>query len=327
MPHESSSVPPVAGLRCLVLGAGGFLGRALASALCDRGAVVGGLGHGARDGAAVDGRVRWTEADLADRTALRRALDGTEVVFHVLGPPVRDLEHPATAPHFVDAAETAALLEACRAAGVRKVVFASSGGSVYGIPARIPTPESAPAAPLSAYGAGCVAIERELERFRDRHGLDHHVLRIANAYGPGQSPLRGRGVVATMLFCALTGRPLEVWGSGSTARDFVHVDDVAAALIYAARYAGGERIMNVGSSRGRTLDEVVADVKEVLELPGAPVVVRPPRALDVPVSVLDTALITRATPWRPRVPWLHGLAGTAQWLRDAYGVRAAVRRR
>ncbi|HEX3462682.1 MAG TPA: NAD-dependent epimerase/dehydratase family protein [Candidatus Elarobacter sp.] len=318
--HLGEAPKSVAGLRCTVLGGGGFLGRRLASALCEGGAAVEGFGHGPREGDALDERVRWTEAGLADGRALRRALDGADVVFHLIGPPVRDLDR---APNGSAAADgpTSALLDACVAARVRKVVFASSGGAVYGVPPSVPTTERAPVAPVSAYGAGCAAIERRLESYRRRFGLGFQSLRIANAYGPGQSPFRGRGVAATTVFRALAGLPIEIWGSPATTRDFVHVDDVASAFAHAAVYHGDERIMNVGTGRGTTLAQLVADVTHVLELPHAPIVVTPPRALAVPVSVLDAALITRSTGWRPRVPWFEGLADTARWQRAAYGLR------
>ena len=318
--YLSEAPASVAGLRCVVLGAAGFLGRRLSTTLYDLGASVEGFGHGPRDGAALDERVRWNEADLSDRRALRSVLDGADVVFDLLGPPVRDVERAVDASASEDDGGTSALLDACLEARVGKVVFASSGGAVYGKPAKFPTPERAPAAPVSAYGAACAVIERQLQRYHVRHGLAYQALRVANAYGPGQSPFRGRGVVAATVFRALAGRPMEIWGSARTMRDFVHVDDVCAAFAEVAVYAGEERVMNVGSGRGRTLAELVADVKEVLELPRARVVARPARALDLPVSVLDTALIARSLRWRARVPWLDGLAGTARWQRAAYAL-------
>ena len=301
-----------------MLGAAGFLGSALTSALCDGGAMVEAFGRAPAEHQRLDRRARWTEAEVRDGSALRRALGDVDVVFHLLGPPAVDLSRgPLDAPSArVD--EAATVLDACGAAGAGRIVFASSGGTVYGVAQTLPTPETAPARPISAYGASCLAIEELLEARRARGGPEYVVLRIANAYGAGQSPLRGRGVVASMLHHALTGRPIEIWGDGTTTRDFVHVDDVASALLHAARSGGDVRIMNVGSSHGRTLDQLVADIKEVLQMPGAPVVRVPPKTLDVPVSVLDTALIRRVTGWRPQVPWESGLAATARWLRATY---------
>jgi UDP-glucose 4-epimerase len=311
--------PPLAGVRCVVLGAAGFLGRRLAAVLSDAGATVVGFGHASRERFPLDERVRWTEGDVRARATLTRALDGAEVVFHLLGPAVRDVERPADAAWCAQDGETDVLLGACRDARVRTFVFASSGGAVYGNPATVPTSERDAVAPVSAYGAGCVAIERRLAQCHAQHGLGYRILRIGNAYGPGQSPFRRRGVVATTLFGALSGQPVEIWGSPWTTRDYVHVDDVATACVHVAAYAGPERVFNVGSGRGRTLAELVADVKELLGVPIA-TLARPARPLALPISVLDTSLIARATGWQPSVPWLEGLADTARWQRAAYGL-------
>jgi UDP-glucose 4-epimerase len=311
--------PSLDGARCLVLGGGGFLGRALSTALCDRGAVVRGFGHPPPEGEAVDRRVHWLDGEFSDLAAVRRAIDGREIVFHLLGSSIPELAD-------LDVAEdltahvywTVKLLDACLDAKVRRLVFASSGGAVYGIPSLIPTPETAATEPISAYGTTRLAIERYLALYHHRHGLDYHVLRIGNAYGPGQSPFRRQGVVAATLYRALAGHALEIWGAGETTRDFIHVDDVVEAFLDATQYAGAHRVMNVGCSEGRSLDDVVADVKLLLNIPAATVVRKPRRPVDIPVSILDTALIRGSTPWRPHVAWPDGLAETTGWLRARY---------
>jgi len=313
-----SATGSMAGVRCLVLGAGGFLGGALCAALGEQGAVVHAYGRSLP--APASRRGLWTEAAFEDGTALSAALCGQEVVFHLLS---SSLPHASNRDPAGDVLSQVVpsirLLEQCRAARVRKVVFASSGGTVYGIPAKVPTPEHAGTAPISAYGIGKLMVERYLELFRHLHGLDYCVLRIANPYGPGQSPFKQQGVVAAMLHRALSGSAIELWGTGEVTRDFIHVNDVSAAFMAAARYAGPHRTMNVGSGQGRSLNQIVADLRDVLGRPGLEVVRKGARAADVPVSVLDTALIRGATGWRPGVEWMDGLTETAQWMRAAYG--------
>jgi len=123
-----------------------------------------------------------------------------------------------------------------------------------------------------------------------------------------------------MLHRALSGSAVEMWGGGGVTRDFIHVDDVAAAFAAAAVYDGPHRVMNVGSGRGRSLDQVVADVAAAAGRPGLEVVRKPGRPADVPVSILDSGLMQRETGWRPRIGWTNGLAGTAAWVRSAYGL-------
>ena len=308
--------PSVAGRRCLVLGAGGFLGGQLASALCDRRATVEGYCRSLPPSA--DARVRWTVAAFDDDRALAKALHDQELVF-LLGPSSGDLAAPDAAQRFAEhVAWTARLLDAARVAGVRTIVFASSGGAVYGAGAMLPTPESSPAQPISFYGLNRVAIECHLELYRRLYGLDYRVLRIANCYGPGQSPLRARGFVAVALQRAMSGRPIEIWGSSAIARDFIYVDDVVRALVHVAGFDGQQRIFNVGSGVARTLGEVIGDIARVLGMSDVAVIAMPPRLVDVPVSVLDTTRIRALTRWRERVCWEDGLAHTAEWLRAAY---------
>lgn len=309
----------VCGLRCLVLGARGFLGQVLAAALRRAGAEVQGFDRGPAPGQLAG--LGWTVASLEDDAALASALRGQEAVFHLVG---GSLPHTSNRDPAADVAvqvlPSLRLLELCRSANVRRVVFASSGGTVYGTSSVVPTPEDAPTAPISAYGVNKLMIERFLHLYQYLHGLQYQVLRIANPYGPGQSPFRPQGVVAVMLHAALRGEPLEIWGAGEVVRDFVHVDDVAAAFLAAAMYDGPHRVMNVGSSHGRSLNDVLADVMATVGRPDLAVIRKPARAADVPVSILDTALIRQETGWRPKVEWHAGLAGTAAWLRAAHGI-------
>ena len=308
------------GVPCLVLGAGGFLGRALCAALQARGALVHAYGRSPAAGAQAGAdRITWTEAAFEDGPALTSALRGQEVVFHLLSSSLPDSSNRNPAGDVASQViPSIRLLEQCQALQLRKVVFASSGGTVYGIPSAVPTPEDASTMPISAYGINKLMVERYLELYRHLHGLDYHVLRIANPYGPGQSPFKKQGVVAAMLHRALSGNAIELWGTGEVTRDFIHVNDVSSAFLTAALYDGPHRTMNVGSGQGRSLNQIVADVRQVLSQPALPVVRKSARAADVPVSVLDTSLIRRTTSWRPGVEWLDGLTETAQWMRTAY---------
>jgi UDP-glucose 4-epimerase len=304
----------LAGTTCLVLGAGGFIGTNLCRALAAAGASVRGFG---RPPAFPDALppLSWTPAQFGDRPALSRALDGAEVVFHLLGgsiPEAADCD--AAADLRAGAADSVALLARCQEAGVKRIVFISSGGTVYGVPRRIPIPEDHPTDPISVYGIHKLLVEKHLGLLAHRHGLRSVVLRAANPYGPFQAPGRGQGVIATLIARRLAGLPVEIWGDGSVTRDFLHVADLVEAMLGAALYDGPHRVLNVGSGQGRTILEVVSSIDAVLGLRGAAVLHRPGRAVDVPVNVLDTGLIRRELGWVARTEWMQGLAETAEWL-------------
>ena len=302
------------GTSCVVLGGGGFIGTSLCRALARQGAHVRGFGR-RRSYPEALADIPWMTGDFDDRAALAHAVEGMEVVFHLVGhstpessnlDPVGDLQASAVA--------SLHLLDLCRASGIQKVVFVSSGGTVYGIPARVPIPEAATTDPICAYGISKLAVEKYLQLYRHLYGLNYTVLRVANPFGPFQDPTRRQGVVAALLERALSGQRIEVWGDGRVVRDFVFIDDVVEALIMVLGYAGPHHVFNVGSGVGRSILDVVSDIERALEC--APIALdhKPGRAADVPVNVLDISLIGRELNWRPATSWQEGLRRTAKWL-------------
>jgi len=301
------------GLRCLVLGAGGFIGTNLCRALLAKGAAVRGYGRNRQHPAALDG-VTWTTAAFSDRAALARALDGADMVFHLIGGGVPESSNrDPEADLLASVPDTLHLLDLCRASEVRRLIFLSSGGTVYGVPT-IPGPilESAPTNPISAYGVSRLAIEKYLGLYRHLHGLDSVILRVANPYGPFQDPHRRQGVVAAMAHRALTGAPLEIWGAGDVVRDFIHIDDVTTAILAVLEYQGPQRVFNVGGGVGRSVASIADDIERLMGRP-LPRLHRPSRPADVPINVLDIGLISSETGWRPQTAWADGLAATLAW--------------
>ena len=306
------------GASCLVLGAGGFIGSHLCHALVAAGARVHGFGHRPNfpDGLPP---IRFTAGEFTDRAALALAVDGADIVFHLLGgttpeasnkDPIADLQ--------VNTLASVQLLELCRAASVRKIVFVSSGGTVYGVPRRVPILEDAPTEPISAYGINKLVVEKYLHLYRHLHGLQSISLRAANPFGPYQSPFRRQGVVAALIETQLAGKPVEIWGDGNVVRDFLYVGDLAEAMVAAAVCEGSHQVVNVGSGRGRSILEVAADVATSLGQPPPRIVYRPGRRGDVPANVLDISRAREALGWQPRTEWMDGLRLTAAWIADAF---------
>jgi len=306
----------VAAMTVLVLGGAGFIGRSVVRALRAEHDSVRVLDrHGPLDGGREAGVERWHVGELEDAGALRELLAGCDAVVHLAAGAVPARSEGAW---MSDAASQVlpaiALLEAMHASGVRRLVFLSSGGSVYGRTTREPVREDHAAEPVSAYGLSkllveqCIGLQRRLRR------VDPVVLRVGNAYGEGQDGARGQGVVASFVADALAGRPLRVMGDGSTVRDYVHVDDVAAAVLAALRYRGAQDTFNVGSGVGRSIDEVVAALERAL---GTRLAVRrlEARPFDVGYNVLDCGRARRELGWRARVAFDDGLAATIAWQR------------
>jgi UDP-glucose 4-epimerase len=206
------------------------------------------------------------------------------------------------------------LLELCGKLGVKRVVFSSSGGTVYGRPRQIPTPELAPTEPICAYGISKLAVEKYLVLFEHLQSLDYRVLRIANPFGPYQIAWKGQGFIAASVARALSGQQIEIWGDGSVVRDFIFIDDVIDAFEAAARDTSDLRVFNIGTGEGKRLDSVLAAIERLLDvklnlkrLPG--------RSLDTPVSVVAIDRARDVLKWSPKTPFETGLAQTIEWTR------------
>ena len=308
----------VAGINCLVLGGGGFIGTNLCNELVRRGALVRGYGRLSKYSSSRRD-ITWFQAEFNDRVSLARAIEGTEIIFHLIGGSVPESSNKDPIADLASSViPTLHLLEICRNSSVRKIVFISSGGTVYGPAAPTPTPETAATDPASAYGISKLSIEKYFGLYNHLYNVDYCVLRLANPYGPFQDPNRRQGVISALMTRAMLKQDLEIWGSGEIIRDFIYVDDAVEAIIAASAYGGPCKTFNVGSGRGRSINQVVEDVIRVVKMPGIKVIHRAGRATDVPVSVLDIGLIRQELGWNPQTDWMKGLEAAADWIRGSY---------
>ena len=249
----------------------------------------------------------YTEGELGNHGLTREAVEGMEVVYHLAGTtlPKTSNDDPVydVRSNLVD---TIQLLKACVAAGVRKVVFASSGGTVYGVPEVVPIGEDHPTNPISSYGIVKLATEKYLGLFHHLYGLDYAALRISNPYGPYQGQ---QGASSVFLNRIYAGQPISIWGDGGVVRDYLYVSDLIDALVRAAEVELPERVLNVGSGRGTSLNELVRLMAEVVgEQPAGEYL--PARALDVPVSVLEIRRARAELGWSPKTELVEGIART-----------------
>ncbi len=299
--------------RVALIGAGGFFGTNLARYLSPQIADLRCFGlHQSFPEAMQD--LTWISGGMT-APGLVDVISGCDTVIHLASTsaPGTDLDISADAEANVMA--SLRLFDQCVAAGVKQVVFVSSGGTVYGIPSHVPIPESAPTQPITAYGVAKLAIEKYLEVYARLRGLDYRVLRISNLYGPYQTTAKMQGVVAAFLAKALRGEPLEIWGDGKVVRDYVYVEDAAAAVVAAMRYQGAERIFNIGGGMGMSLNEVIAAIETLLGR-GLEKRYKLGRAVDVPVNILDCALAKLELGWTARTVFAQGLEKTSAWMRS-----------
>jgi UDP-glucose 4-epimerase len=205
-----------------------------------------------------------------------------------------------------------------RRTGTRRIVLSSSGGTIYGNAAVLPTPEDEPIQPTTIHAHNAATVESYVRFFGEHYGFEPVVLRIATAYGPGQRLRRGQGVISAWINAALDAEPLTVYGSPETRRDFVYSLDVAEAAARAA-FDADPGTYNVGSGRAIALEEVI-DLLGGLAGRELEVVERPGRGIDLPVTELDCSRLLAAIGWEPATPFAEGLRATWEWttaLREA----------
>ena len=300
----------------LILGGGGFIGRVVALMLARAGHAVVIADRAAPTHpfpADVAERISFIHFELAD-AEWDRMIEGAAVVHHYAWTSIPASANLNPAGDLLEnVLPTLSLLQAMqrRGADAPRLVFASSGGTVYGKLRRVPVPEDHQLQPITGYGAGKAAAELYITQFRMMHKLDCRTARLANPFGVGQNLARGQGAATIFLNLALGGKPIEIWGDGEVIRDYIHISDAASGLVALALSPldDGPSTFNIGSGRGLSLNGIVAELEKTLN---RRILVHrgPGRPFDVPVSVLDISLAREVLGWRPRLSFAEGLSQT-----------------
>lgn len=302
-------------MRALVLGGNGFVGQHLVRALLSDGWSV-----TVYDRAATNRFVDWkiaphyVQGELGNRELLREQLVLTDVVFHLASTtiPKTSNDDPAYDVQS-NVVTTVNMLAECVRASIHRVVFISSGGTVYGIPEQLPIPETHPTRPICSYGITKLMIEHYLRLFRHLHGLRYSIVRPANPYGEQQNFLGEQGAVTVFLGRIAMGLPLVIWGDGSVTRDYFHVADLARACVMAAETDIPDLVINVGSGEGHSLRDLLRIIRETLDFE-FDVQYQSARPFDVPRLVLDVGRARRDLGWEPTVPLPEGIERTWNWV-------------
>jgi UDP-glucose 4-epimerase len=303
------------------LGGRGFIGSHLITALLNRGFRVRCLDrpHVKPIGESHYGNSNFElyEGDFSSETDVAEAIKDCDFCYHLVSTtlpessnadPVFDVES--------NVISTIRLLNHASENRLRKIIFVSSGGTVYGAPLQVPILECHPTNPACSYGITKLTIEKYLALFRNLHGLDYTVLRLANPYGEGQRTFANQGAVAVFLGKVLRGEPIEIWGDGSVIRDYIHVSDVIDILLLSINPSNGRYVFNVGCGCGHSLNEVLATIEDVT---GRQAVKRylDARVFDIPVNVLGIDAAKESLGWHPKVNLAAGIERFAKWLLDS----------
>lgn len=210
---------------------------------------------------------------------------------------------------------TCKLLDACVRQGVKKVVFISSGGAIYGKQGECPIDEDTLSYPISSYGIEKITIEKLLYLYRYIHGLDYRVVRLANPYGPYQRPNGKLGVVTTFVYEMLNDRKLQVYGDGNVVRDFIYIEDAVKAIDKVVQGESNYKTFNIGSGMGVSVNNLIAVIEHTLKKT-AKVEYIHGRSADVPVNYLDINRYESIYGRLVETPLKEGIKKTADFMRD-----------
>lgn len=303
--------------QCVVFGGAGFIGSHVVDALVQEGHDVTVFD---RPNIALDNlndsieAINIIQGDLCNPRDVESAVKGKDIIFHFAATtlpassnlnPVYDIE--------TNLISTLSLIENALKYNVKKFIFASSGGTVYGIPQSLPISENHPTKPICAYGITKLTIEKYLHLFSHLHQLSYVVLRFGNPYGERQRLDRAQGAIPVFLEKLRKNGVIEIWGDGLVARDYFYISDLVSAVMKATISDLSGEVFNVGGGKPYTLLDILAIIEEETGIQPR-LRLLPGRKFDVPVNYLDITKARRMLDWDPVVSLEEGIRRTWHWL-------------
>lgn len=304
-------------MKVLITGGTGFIGSFVVEELVNQGYAVVVVANGREVPIylnQVAEKITYYQGDFGETDILERALCGCEAVIHLAWSTVPKQTKGATSFEFSsNINSTISLIEKCIDLNIDKFIFISSGGTVYGIPEKIPISEEHPLSPISNYGLGKLTTERLLHLYHYSNGLHYTVLRVSNAYGERQNFNKNQGVIGVWLKNIFEKKDIEIWGDGSVIRDYVYVKDVAFAIMSALKTMDGPSVFNIGGGRGVSLNEIIEEIKQVTGEKFR-IHYKPARSFDVPVNILDISQAQSKIGFSSTTSLNEGIARTWKWI-------------
>lgn len=304
---------------CIIFGGAGFIGSHIAEDLLNNGirvTVFDKLNASKKNVEHILDEIDFIEGDFNNEVDISKALKGKDNVVHLVSSTV-----PATSNQntFYDVESNLIsslhLFEKCVEYKTKRLIFISSGGTVYGNPLKLPVNEKHPTDPTSSYGIIKLTIEKYLHLYKVLKGLDYKILRFANPYGERQNPLLTQGLIAHLLYRIKNGETLEVWGDGKVVRDYFYIKDGARSIYRAIRDNSSQRIYNISSAKGLSINQILDRFRKVLKL-DFDVKYLPGRKFDVKANILDNKLAAKYLKWKPEYSFNEGLKNTWRFYLD-----------
>ncbi|MEO8513646.1 MAG: NAD-dependent epimerase/dehydratase family protein [Ignavibacteria bacterium] len=304
---------------CIIFGGGGFIGSHIAEDLLNSGirvTVFDKQNASKKNVQHILDQIEFIEGDFNNEVDISKALKGKDYVVHLVSSTVPATSNTNT---FYDVESNLIsslhLFEKCAAFNIKRVIFISSGGTIYGNPVKLPITEKHPTDPISSYGIIKLTIEKYLYLYSILKGLDYKILRFANPYGERQNPFLTQGLIAHLLYKIKKGETIEVWGDGKVVRDYFYIKDGANSIYKAIKDKSNNRIYNISSNKGLSINQILERFRKVLKLKFN-VKYLPGRKFDVKANILDNRLAERYLKWKPEYSFNEGLKNTWRYFLD-----------
>lgn len=310
-------------MKIVIFGAAGFIGTNLAIKLAEdkRNKITLVDRKASFFGSIKDKEINNIEictSEFNEETDFDYLIRNHEVIYHLVSTtvPTTSNQHIPQELH-ANVVVTSKLLESCVRCGIKKVIFISSGGTVYGKKSSCPLSEESSTYPISSYGIQKITIEKLLYLYQYMYGLDYRIVRLSNPYGPYQRPNGILGAVTTFTYKALTGEPIDVYGDGTIVRDFIYIDDAIKGIINIANGENEYRTFNLGCGYGTSIVKLLEILQRTLNLE-LNVRFNPSRKVDIPINYLDINRYEECYgPLNP-ISLHEGILKTADFMKEHY---------
>jgi len=298
-----------------IYGANGFIGRHLVMRMAERGFDVRAVSRkfGAEFIDRIGNKAEFVQADIQQSLEIASSLQDMETVIQLVSSSSPGMKNDYIENDILDnVIPQVNFLRNCVLAGVKRYIFLSSGGAVYGPGSSLPVNESSPTNPISSYGLTKLMVEKYIQMHGHVDGLQYVILRVANPFGSGQEFKKGQGLIPAILDHWRRDQPIRIFGDGAAMRDYIYIDDLVDAVEAAVALPGSTKILaNVGSGTVRSVLEVVDTIEEVMgvklkrEYVGV-------RSTDVDIASLDISFARQVLQWAPKTEFRRGIEMTLQ---------------
>lgn len=310
-------------MNIIIFGAAGFIGTNLVIELAkDKGNEITLVDKDRMYFKTIEGlnipNLNYVQSDLSLDTDYDELVEGQELVYHLLSTTVPTTSNQHISEELkANVVLSANLFEACVKKNVSKVVFISSGGTVYGKESKCPLNEKTPTNPITSYGIQKVSIEKLLYLYNYMYGLDYRIIRLANPYGPYQRPNGVLGAVTTFTYKALRNEEIVVYGDGSVVRDFIYIDDAIRGIQMIVNGIDCHHTFNLGCGYGTSIKQVLDTIERALNLT-LNIRYTEARKVDVPVNYLDIKRFETAYGSLNPISLEAGIERTAEFMKKQY---------